>query len=168
MTLAGILAAGVTAALAGLGGRWALLAALLAVVSGLVDNLDGAVAVLTERVTAFGSVLDSVADRVSDGLCLVALWLLGAPGWLAVAAGAGTVLQEYTRARAAVVGMSEVGVVTVAERPTRVIVTASALAGAGVLPGRADDAALAGLVVWAALALVGLVQVLVVVRRRLR
>ncbi len=75
--------------------------------SGLLDSLDGAVAVLTDRATRWGAVLDSVVDRVSDALYLVALWLVGAPAWACVVGRrAAARLQEYARARATAVGMS--------------------------------------------------------------
>ena len=48
-------------------------------------------------------------------------------------------LQEYTRARAAAGGMAEIGVVTVWERPTRVIVTAMFVLGAGIYVSAAAD-----------------------------
>jgi len=166
VTGAGVLVSAGAAALASLGGRWWLLAALVVVVSGLLDNLDGAVAVLTSRSTAWGFVLDSVADRLSDLAYLVALWLAGAPGEWCAAGGALMLLQEYVRARAGAGGMTEVGVVTVWERPTRVIVTAAFLASAGLL----DDGAWAdlGAAAWVGLGVVGLVQLTWVVRRRLR
>jgi len=167
VTLAGLLVTGAAADLAWVGGGWALVGGLVVVVSGLLDNVDGAVAVMTGRDSRFGSVLDSVADRVGDGLYVLALWLVGAPAGLAVLAGSLTLLQEYARARAGAVGMSEIGVVTVAERPTRVIVTAGTLAVAGLLPDRAAHAGLVGALVWTALGAVGLVQLLVVARRRL-
>jgi phosphatidylglycerophosphate synthase len=155
------------AALAAAGGRWPLLAVAVVVASGLLDNLDGCVAVLTDRATRFGAVLDSVVDRVSDGLYLVALWVLGAPGPLVVAAGSLMVLQEYARARATAGGMSDIGIVTVWERPTRVVVTAFTLLGAGLLPSHAGGVAEVGALSWAVLGAVGLTQLLVVVRRQL-
>ena len=74
-------------------------------------------------------------------------------------------LQEYARARAGAVGMTEVGVVTVWERPTRVIVTATFLAAAALL---GQPWALLGAAAWTGLGLVGLAQLLVVGRRLLR
>jgi len=153
--------------LASLGGRWVLGAAVVVAVSGLADNLDGAVAVMTGRTSRWGFVLDSVVDRVSDGLYLVALWMVGAPAWVCVLAGALMGLQEYTRARAGNAGMSEIGVVTVWERPTRVITTAMFLLGAGIYVTDAPGWATVGAAVWAVLGVVGLLQLLVVVRRRL-
>lgn len=167
VTLLGAAVSGAVAWVAGLGGPWVLLAVALVVASGLLDGLDGAVAVLTDRVTRWGHVLDSFADRCSDGLYLVALWLVGAPAGVCVAGGAAAMLLEYTRARAGAGGMSEVGVITVAERPTRVVITAAFLLGAGLYVADAAAWAGAGAWAWLAVSLVGLVQLLVVVRRRL-
>ncbi|MGH8938492.1 MAG: CDP-alcohol phosphatidyltransferase family protein, partial [Actinomycetes bacterium] len=157
--LAGIGAVG----LAAVGDAWLTTAALLVVASGLLDSVDGAVAVLTDRVTRWGQVLDHLVDRVTDLLYLVALWLAGAPGQACVAGGVLMLLLEYVRARAAVAGMTEVGVVTVWERPTRVIVTAAFLAS-GVF---GDLWPALGAAAWVGLGMVGLGQLLVVVRRRL-
>jgi CDP-diacylglycerol--glycerol-3-phosphate 3-phosphatidyltransferase len=76
-------------------------------------------------------------------------------------------LQEYARARAGNAGMTEIGVVTLWERPTRVIVTALFLLGAGIYLDAAAGWATAGAAAWATLGAVGLSQLLVVVRRRL-
>ncbi len=179
VTLAGVVVAagvlGVTwAGVTWAGGGWVAAAGGLAVIAGLVDSMDGAVAVLTGRDTRTGFVLDSMADRVGDVLFLAALWRLGAPVGLVVAGGLATFLQEYLRARAAAAGMDDVGVVTVAERPTRVIVTAVTLGAGGLaamagLPGHGVRLlASAGGVAWAVLGAVGLVQLAVVVRCRLR
>ena len=167
LTLTGLLLAGGVVWLAALGGRWVLAAVAVVVLSGLVDGLDGAVAVLTDRVTAWGHVLDSVVDRCSDAAYLLALWLVGAPPGVCVAAGLVAFLLEYTRARAGAGGMSEVGVVTVAERPTRVVITAAFLLAAGLYPVDADTWAAAGAWAWLVVSVVGLVQLVVVVRRRL-
>jgi phosphatidylglycerophosphate synthase len=150
------------------GGRWVLAAAALVALGGVLDGLDGAVAVLTDRATRWGFVLDSVCDRVCDTAYVVALWLLGAPGWACWTAGGLALLHEYVRARAAAGGMAGIGVVTVSERPTRVIVTAACLLGAGLFPGTAAAWANVGAAAWVALGATGLAQLLVVVRRRLR
>jgi phosphatidylglycerophosphate synthase len=153
-------------ALAWLGGRWPLLAAAVVVVSGLLDNVDGAVAVLTGRSTRWGYVLDSAADRVSDLAYVAALWLAGAAPEVCVVGGALMFLQEFVRARAGAAGMTEVGVVTVWERPTRVIVTAAFLGCAGLFLD--DRWATLGAAAWVGLGVVGLVQLSIVVRSRLR
>jgi phosphatidylglycerophosphate synthase len=166
LTYLAVLVSLAAAAVAWLDGPWLILAALVVVLSGLLDNLDGAVAVLTGRSTRWGFVLDSTADRVSDLAYVAALWLAGAKPEVCVAGGALMLLQEFVRARAGAAGMSEVGVVTVWERPTRVIVTAAFLLCAGLF---ADDVWVElGASAWVVLGVIGLGQLLVVVRRRLR
>lgn len=158
--------------------NWWLLAAVLIVISGLFDGLDGAVAVMTGRTSAWGYVWDSLADRCADVALLLVLWLLGAPAWMCVATGVITFSLEYTRARASAAGMSEVGVISVWERPTRVIVVgmftlAAAVASVGWLSqvwSGVNAVALVGTIaagVSLVLAVVGMCQVVVVVRRNL-
>lgn len=167
LTLAGLVLACGVLPLAMAGGRWLLLAVPVVVLSGFVDNLDGAVALLTERTSRWGFVLDSLCDRIADAAYVVALWIVGAPGWLCAVGGAIAWLHEYTRARAAAGGMDTIGVVTVSERPTRIIVTTMFLLGAGIYPSAADLWAISGAIAWVVIGAVGLGQVLVVVRRTL-
>ena len=167
LTGVGVLVTAGLLPLSAAGGRWPLLAVLVVVLSGLLDNVDGCVAVVTGRESRWGYVLDSLADRVCDALYLVALWLLGAPAGVCVGAGALTWWQEYARARAGNAGMGEIGVATVWERPSRVIVTAFALAAAGGWPASADRLAAVGAWVSVALAVVAVAQLLVAVRRTL-
>lgn len=165
LTLWGLWLAGAAAVAAAVGQRWPLAAAGLVVASGLLDTLDGAVAALTDRATPAGSVLDSVADRAGDVAFLAAVWLAGGPGGLAVGCGILIGLLEYTRARAGNAGMDEVGVVTVGERPVRVICCAGALTVAGAAPALAGPAATAGLGVLLVLSAAGLLQLAAAVRR---
>ncbi len=167
VTLSGLGVSSLVVWLCWLGERWVILAAVVVGVSGLLDSIDGAVAVLTDRATRWGAVLDSVVDRVSDMLYLVALWLIGAPAWVCVLAGVLLFTQEYARARATAVGLDDVGIVTIGERPTRVIVVAMFLLGAGVYPGAAGAWATGGAAVSAVVGAIALVQLLTVVRRRL-
>ncbi|HQZ85479.1 MAG: CDP-diacylglycerol---glycerol-3-phosphate 3-phosphatidyltransferase [Actinomycetota bacterium] len=164
--LGGLLSVGVVAA-AWAGGGWLLLAAVLVFGSGIVDNLDGAIAVMTGRSTDWGYVLDSLVDRVADVLYLIALFVVGAPGWLCVLAAVLTFLQEYARARAGATGMSEVGVVSVWERPTRVLVTGMFLLAAFIHQPSAVTLVTLAAAVSGGLAIVGLTQVVVSIRRRL-
>ena len=155
-------------ALAAAGGLWAVLAAFLLVAGGFGDGLDGAVAVLTDRATRWGYVLDSVADRVSDTLFLVAAWAVGAPAWLAVATGVTVLLVEYLRARAGNAGVDHVEVITVGERPSRVICCAIAVALAGAVPARATALAGWSVAVLLVLSIVALVRIGVMIARQLR
>ncbi|MFN8076302.1 MAG: CDP-alcohol phosphatidyltransferase family protein [Kineosporiaceae bacterium] len=168
VTVAGLLVSVAVLAPAAAGGRWVLLAVPVVALAGLLDNLDGAVAVITGRATKSGYVLDSVCDRLSDAAYAAALWVVGAPAWVAVSAAGLAWLQEYLRARAGAAGVSEVGVVSVSERPTRVIVTVMFLLGAGLYPGSHEQWATVGAATWAAVGVVGFVQTAVVLGRRLR
>ena len=111
--------------------------------------------------------LDSVCDRVADACYLAALWLAGAPGPLCAARRdrrpAAGVRARPGRGGGHVGGRR----VTVAERPTRVIVTAMFLLGAGLYPSAADGWAAAGAAATLTVGVVGLAQLVRVVRRRL-
>ena len=96
-------------------------AALLVLLSALCDGLDGAVAVLRDQVTEWGGRLDTAADRVSDALFCAALVHAGAPWQLGVAAALAVLLFETFRRRPVVL--------TVGERPTRVIAVVAGLLG---------------------------------------
>jgi CDP-diacylglycerol--glycerol-3-phosphate 3-phosphatidyltransferase len=148
-----------------------LAAGLVVLLASFADGLDGAVAVVSGRATRIGYVYDSVADRLGEAAWLVALWVAGAPAWLAVAAGGVSWLHEYVRARAASAGMPEIGVGTVAERTTRVSVAVSGLVVGGVAALVHDSwgavVMTAAAAAWLALALIGLAQLVTAVRRAL-
>jgi CDP-diacylglycerol--glycerol-3-phosphate 3-phosphatidyltransferase len=169
LSLAGVLVAAGAWPVAAAGGRCPLLAAALVVLAGILDGLDGAVALRTGTARPLGAVVDAAADRVGDLLLVGVLGALGAPLPLCAGIAALVMLHEYVRARAQSVGMPGVGAVTVAERPTRVIVVAVAALGAGTFPAGAPWtgwgwAAVCALL-WAALAAVGLTQLVVAVAR---
>lgn len=166
LTLASLWAALAVLAAAEAGGRWAFAGAAVLVLSGLLDALDGAVAVLTGRTTRWGYVLDSTVDRLSDVALLMAAVALGAPLTLGVAVVVGAFLLEYVRARAGNAG-GDVVTVTVAERPVRVGLVVIGLLAAGASPGHAAALVTAALAVLAVLTAGGLVQLLVAVRRQL-
>lgn len=171
LSVAGVVAVGGAAAVAFAGGRWPLLALVLLVAGGVLDGLDGAVALRTGRARPVGAVVDAVADRLSD-LCLVlVLLVLGGPAWWCAGLGVALLLHEYARAKAQGIGMTSAGAITVAERPTRVIVVAVACAGAGLAPGGTPGtgwswAAVCALV-WAGCAVVGFGQLAAGIRREL-
>jgi phosphatidylglycerophosphate synthase len=167
ITVAGVGLAGLVLPLAATGGRWLLLAVVTIVLAALMDSLDGAVAVISGRISRRGAVLDGACDRVAD-LCFIgALSLAGAPIAWCLAGGVVAMLHEQVRAGARVAGMHEVGVVTVSERPTRVILTAAFLLGAGLYPNSAADWATAGASAWTVIGIVGFVQLCIVIARRL-
>jgi phosphatidylglycerophosphate synthase len=146
--------------------RWPLAAAAVCLASSLLDGVDGAVAGLQNRATRFGFVLDSVVDRLAEAAFFAALVTAGGHLATAAAGWAGVIMLEYLRARAGVAGLDEVGVVTIAERPTRVLCVALALVGAAVVPSH-DRAVLDfGGLLAAGTALIGIGQLVVVVRAR--
>ena len=167
VTVGGLWLAFAVLVLADAGGRWPLAAGVLLVVSALLDSLDGSVAVLSGRTTRWGYVLDSVVDRASDAVYLLAVVAVGCPPELAVGLGFAFFTMEYLRARAGSAGGDGVGRITMAERPTRVIVLALTLGLAGAVPALAEVAALAGPLVLLAMTLVATVQLAVTVRRQL-
>ncbi len=168
-TALGLLVAAAAVPVADVGGAWLIAAGLLVGLSGLLDSLDGALAISTGRASRRGFVLDSVVDRLSEVAYAAALWVAGAPGWLAVAFGALCWLPDYLRARAGQAGVAETGLLSVWERPTRVAMTGMTLGGAGVVAGL--DAVVpvvtAGAAVGTALGAVAVVQLGFSLRRML-
>ncbi|SFP35074.1 CDP-diacylglycerol--glycerol-3-phosphate 3-phosphatidyltransferase [Geodermatophilus dictyosporus] len=115
------------------GGAWLVAAGLLVGLSGLLDSLDGALALAGGRASRRGYVLDSAVDRLTEAGYAVTLWVAGAPGWLAALFGALCWLPDYLRARAGQAGVAETGSISVWERPTRVVMTGFTVGGAGVV-----------------------------------
>jgi CDP-diacylglycerol--glycerol-3-phosphate 3-phosphatidyltransferase len=91
----------------------------LLVLSLYADGIDGSVAIYQNRESQFGAILDSVADRISEALWFYVAYRIGAPAWLILFTYVIASTQEYARARLGGLGVSEVGVVTPAERPVR-------------------------------------------------
>jgi len=100
-------------------------AGLLLILAGLCDFFDGALARVSGQVTAFGGFLDSVIDRYSDLLVLLAIVVLFARtphtrgAVVAMAGLIGSMMVSYTKARAESIGVTcTVGMM---ERPERMI-----------------------------------------------
>ena len=169
LSVAGVAAAGGAVAVASAGARWPLPAAALVLLAGVLDGLDGAVALHTGRARPLGAVVDAVADRIGDLLLVAALGVLGAPPAWCVAAGALTLLHEYVRARAGAAGMPGVCAVTVAERPTRLAIAAVACLGAGTWPAGTPltgwNWGTVSVALWLVVGVVGLVHLAVGVAR---
>lgn len=165
------------------GPGWAAGAGVLTLLAGVADSVDGAVAVMQGRASAFGFVWDSTADRLADLAMIAGPVVLVAteadPGWrpVAVATGAAAaglvLLLEYVRARAQAGQVPAAwSLVTPGERPTRVIVLgltglavgAAQLGGDGLAGAALDAGYPLALGVLAVLQAVGCVQLLVAVR----
>jgi phosphatidylglycerophosphate synthase len=107
--------------------EYAAIALLLLVISLFFDGIDGSVAILRGTESKWGSLLDSLADRISEAFWLYMGWRLGIPAWIVIVMWTIASTQEYARARLASLGYSEIGVVTPTERPVRAIFMAFAL-----------------------------------------
>ncbi|HEX6968529.1 MAG TPA: CDP-alcohol phosphatidyltransferase family protein [Micromonosporaceae bacterium] len=149
-----------------------IVAAGLVLLVAMADSVREAVALTTGRMTRLGYVYDGFADRLTEVFWLAAFWQLGASEVVVVAGGALSWLHEYVRARAVAAGMNEVGLVTVGERGTRVWIAVVGLVVAGlaglILPEFRPGTITVAAAVWLLLALLGLGQLLTVVRRALR
>ncbi len=129
VTLLGLLLSGATAYL--IFSERLLAAGLLLIVSALFDHLDGALARLSGRVTAFGAFLDSVVDRLTEAIVLFGVLLLALGqdstilAILAFLSLVFSMMVSYARARAEGLGVGgEVGIMT---RPERVVLMAAGL-----------------------------------------
>lgn len=131
VTVAALIAGAAAVPLAIIDGWPGPAAACVAVVtSGLLDSLDGAVAVQAGRATKVGFLLDSVLDRLADAAFPAALAIVaGAGAWVAVAAAGSAWWLEYIRARASLADANPGArqLVTPGERPTRIVITAVGL-----------------------------------------
>jgi CDP-diacylglycerol--glycerol-3-phosphate 3-phosphatidyltransferase len=108
---------------------WAAAGAIVA--AAVCDSLDGAVAVLAQRVTRRGALADAVADRICDLAFAAVLWRCGAPWLLALVCGCLAVGVDLLRRLRRVPT-----VVTVGERPTWTVCAALAAGSAAVTSAR--------------------------------
>jgi CDP-diacylglycerol--glycerol-3-phosphate 3-phosphatidyltransferase len=114
LTLLGLLGAVATALTAH--SAWAI---FFLVFSLFCDGIDGSVAIFQHRDSKWGATLDSVADRISEALWFYALYAIGVPAWIPITLWSVAAFQEYARAKLISLGVSDIGVVTPAERPVR-------------------------------------------------
>jgi len=131
------------------------LALVLILAAALCDGIDGAIAVLRDRPGWHGRIADAMADRIADTAFAAVLWRCGAPWWLAAAAAVASLGQESVRRSLGGVGHP---VITVAERPTRVICAVVGAFVAGLTATPWPQTVCAG--VWLGLAVVGFAQLL--------
>ena len=97
----------------------AIWAPLILVISLICDGVDGSLAIITRQSSKWGALLDSVVDRVTEVFWVLALYSLGVDSKILITVLILASTQEYLRARVGGVGLKQVGVVTVAERPVR-------------------------------------------------
>ena len=95
---------------------WAI---LFLVLSLICDGIDGSLAIITGKNGKWGAMLDSVVDRITELFWALTFISIGADQKLVIAAVLIAATQEYLRARSAGLGLTDLGVVTIAERPVR-------------------------------------------------
>jgi phosphatidylglycerophosphate synthase len=83
------------------------------------DGIDGSVAIFQQRESNWGATLDAVADRISEAFWFFTLFAIGVPAWIPIILWSIASFQEYARAKLKSLGVSDLGVVTPAERPIR-------------------------------------------------
>ncbi len=115
-----------------------LIASALLITSGSFDLLDGSLARATNRMTAYGALLDSSLDRISDAAPLLGLMFFIAPiGWPAVIPAitlVGAFMISYVRARAESLG-SKLPRLWMRRSDRLILVTVALLIGPIHLPG---------------------------------
>lgn len=97
-----------------------LYAGLVIIICGVLDILDGKVAVGTGQTSLFGAIFDSMMDRYSEFCIYIGLaayfrnhWAL----WVAILTFLGSAMVSYTRARAEGLGLEcKIGIMQRAER----------------------------------------------------
>ena len=137
---------------------------LFLVISLLLDGIDGSLAILRERVSKFGALLDAVMDRVTEFFWALAFIQIGGPALIVVAAAVFAFGQEYLRARSGGLGINEVLVVTIAERPVRATLIFIPL----VARLFQLDFALFFAVLWSVMQIMSFIYLFLVLRLRLR
>jgi phosphatidylglycerophosphate synthase len=123
--------------------QW-VLAAVLVIIGGSFDMLDGGLARAQNRVTRFGAFLDSTLDRWGEGVVYIGIvagasaagFVVGAV--LAAAAAVSSFQVSYTRAKAESLGLH--GEVGIAPRAERLVLLALGLVLAGLDGGLASGA----------------------------
>ncbi|HEX2143194.1 MAG TPA: hypothetical protein VHG10_01675 [Glycomyces sp.] len=158
------------------GGPIILVALPLIAVTALADASYTLLATRSTSLSRRVLVFEPLAARISEAAWLLALWLLGAPGWEVAVTGALCWMYVLTRSRARQVGLRDLGMTTMGERSVREVVVALGFGAAGVIAlaggGQYEDwiggAVTVTATVWMLLASLGLLQLVIVVSAALR
>ncbi len=153
------------------GGGWPLGAAAFLLAGLAADTVGLGLAVVTGGLGRLSRLHLSLLERFGEVCWLLALACLGAKPWLIFALATLVWAHEYGKARAGAPAVRPGTPATVGDRPTRAWFTLAALVLAAVSAQIGQDLA-AGVVTllvvsWLALALVGLAQLLSVIRKAL-
>jgi archaetidylinositol phosphate synthase len=120
-----------------------LFALIFLIIALAADGIDGSVALISGTASRRGAALDAIADRVAESLWAYAFILIGAEPVIVIVAWLVAQIQEYVRARLGGIGVVDIGVVTICERPVRASLLAVGLVVAAILSlldiGLSDD-----------------------------
>jgi len=144
------------------------LASIIVFAVGLVDSFDGIVAARTSKTSSWGAFLDGIVDRLIDTGIGLLLIVLGAPIEIAVLAFTIALIHEYMRAKASGLGFREVGVITPAEKPTRIAIGTMFLFACGVLPEQTSQLAIVASQAWLALGAISFAMLMRAFRKNLK
>jgi phosphatidylglycerophosphate synthase len=168
ITAFGLLLMGAAILLAASPNQNYFLASFIVLVVGLVDSFDGMVAVRTGRTSSWGAFLDGIVDRFIDVGIGILLIVLGAPIELVVLAISIAMVHEYMRAKASGIGFREVGIITPAEKPTRIALGVMFLFACGLLTENAIQLATVAVAAWITLGVISFVMLLMVYRKNIK
>jgi len=93
----------------------------------LSDGLDGSLAIIGGKESLRGAALDSVVDRVTEVFWALTFYAIGGHVEIVFLAWLMASTQEYARARMGGLGLHDIGVVSISERPVRASLLAIAL-----------------------------------------
>jgi len=98
-------------------------AALLIVLTGIIDMFDGAIARSTGRVTKFGATFDHVLDRYAEFFIVLGIAYVGYTPWIyGFFTLFGMIMASFTRAKAESVGGLKRCTVGIAERQEKLLI----------------------------------------------
>lgn len=158
------------------GERWIAAGALLVLITVGCDRIYSIVVSPEEQSSRRSLVFVPMAARLTEAAWLYGFWKLGVPPGVVIAAGALSLGHEYIRARGQIAGLRDIGISTLGERPGRAL---AALAGYGVsgVVALTSTSMTAGLTTgiltmaataWLLLAVLGFVQLAIVMSAALR
>lgn len=97
-------------------------AALLIILTGVIDMFDGAIARTTGRVTNFGATFDHVVDRYAEFFVIIGIIYAGYTSWISgFFTLFGMLMASFTRAKAESVGGLKACTIGIAERQEKLL-----------------------------------------------
>lgn len=151
------------------GGPWPTVGALMLVLGLVADAMSNAGAVRSGRVSRLDSFYQALVERFAELCWFVAFLAMGARLVPVVLCASAVWAHEYVRAKVGGAAMRRAGSATVGDRQVRVWFVLAALLLSTVV-ARFDEGIAAGVVTmvllcWTALALIGLAQLVTIVRK---